>query len=67
MGKIRYDRCKELIEATFKKGDSVGFKAFECLISKHIGSTDYTVSSTLQTMIKTGLIQDIGQCHFRIL
>ena len=67
MGKIRYDKCQELLEKDFKKGDEVGIVKLSTLIIKTIGSDSRTVEETLKTMMTTHLIKDIGNRHWKIL
>ena len=65
--KTIYDKCRELLEKNFKKGDEVGREPLATKIMLEIGGQDRTIENSLKVMMATKLIKDIGQCHFKIL
>lgn len=62
-----YERCKELLEKHFKKGDKVGAVKLTELIMLELGSDPRTIQNSLRTMMKLKLIKDINNCHWKIL
>ncbi len=62
-----YNRCKELLEKYFKKGDEVGLVKLRGRIIRNMGGDERTITKNLKIMLETGLIKDINYGHFRIL
>lgn len=62
-----YNRCIELLEKNFKKGDEVGSGKLTRLIIINLGGDQRTISGALRVMLETKLIKDINNCHFKIL
>lgn len=60
-----YYRLKEMLEEY--KGKTLSIHELKTLISVNLGCGDKTISQHLRSMGMTGLIEDIGDCKFKIL
>ena len=67
MGKTIYSKCKELISKNYYKDDEIGSPELTELIMISIGGQPRTIKNAMRVMMQTKLIQDIGNCHFKIL
>jgi len=65
--KTIYDKCRELLEKYYKKGEEVGSVKLSTKIILDIGGQKRTIQNALSVMLATKLIKDIGNCHFKIL
>ena len=66
MGIKLYDKLKDLIKQ-YPKGMEIGSVLLSRDIMMCIGADPRTVENSLQVMMMTKLIRDIGNCHFKIL
>ena len=63
-----YQKCREVLKNLLQEfGDEIGLVRLQNAVRKYIGGNEKrTVQPNLKIMLDTGLIKDIGNCHFRI-
>ncbi len=49
------------------KVDEISFQELRKLLFMHIGSDERTLSKCMKIMVELGIIQDMGDCKFKIL
>jgi hypothetical protein len=66
MGKTIYSKCVDLCNG-LEKGLLMPASKLRANIMVKIGGQPRTIKNAITVMIETKLIQDIGNCHFKIL
>jgi len=68
MGMTKYGKCKEVLKKLLKEsGEEIGLVKLKHAVRKQIGADEKrTIIPSMQIMLDTNLIKDIGNCHFLI-
>ncbi len=68
MRSLKIEKAKQILEIIKNENwEEIGFMSLRSYIIKNIGGDERTVSSYIKLMLEAGLIEDIGNQHFRIL